>query len=126
MNYTAGIEYPVNERYSMSEHDKDAIIGKATRERADVLKQVALLRARLNEISAEYQRISYALARVPEKMVAIGETTDGRFSGGELIQMAQWVELSQVLELVRQLRAAISQEVELARQLTNLGIPLNL
>ncbi|HEY4741920.1 MAG TPA: hypothetical protein VIH76_15090 [Candidatus Acidoferrales bacterium] len=109
----------------MSDHDKDAIILKLATERADMSKQIALLRARLKEISVEYQRISYALANAPEKLVVMGGTTDVSFICGELIPTGKWLERSQVLDLVRQLRVAMTQEAELVRQLANLGVPPN-
>jgi hypothetical protein len=123
MSTLADVNCSTSRGYSMSEHDKDAIIGKAVREQAEASRQVELLRARLNEISADYQRVSYALARAPEKMVAIGETTDAQFSGGELIQIATWVELNQVFDLLHQLRAAILGQVATSQQLAKLRIP---
>ena len=70
--------YAPSEGYVMSEQDKDAVIGKAVRERAEACKAVAMLLVRLRSISEQYRDAAIALERGPEKVAASGEGIDGR------------------------------------------------
>lgn len=108
----------------MTEQDKDAIIGKAVRERTEASQQVTMLRAKLREIGGQYRQLSTELESHPEMVNWPGESMDARFANDRfLIQPARWVDLPAAMELVRQLRAAIIRESNADRQLTQLGIP---
>jgi hypothetical protein len=109
----------------MTEQDKDAIIGKAVRERTEASQQVTMLRSKLREVGGQYQQLGVEIEQRPEMVNWPGESTDARFANNRvLIQPARWTDLPAVMDLVRQLRAAIIRESDADRQLTQLGIPV--
>jgi hypothetical protein len=119
------LEYtPPEKGYGMTEQDKDAIIGKAVRERTEASQEVSMLRAKLREIGTRYRQLATEIESRPEMVNWPGESMDSRFANSRfLLQIAGWTDLPSVMELVRQLRAAIIRESDAERQLTQLGIP---
>jgi hypothetical protein len=99
------------EEYALTEQDENAVIGKAARERAEASKTIAMLRARLREIGQQYRNVAESMQNEPERLVDTEESIDSRFAGGIVsIQFGSWVEIKDVLDLTRQLRAAIIRE----------------
>jgi hypothetical protein len=125
MEEAINLEYtPTKGGYGMTEQDKDAIIGKAVRERTEASKEVTMLRAKLREIGGRYQQLGTEVESRPEMINWPGEGMDSRFANSRfLLQIAGWVDLPSVMELVRQLRSAIIRESDAERQLTQLGFP---
>lgn len=108
----------------MSDEEKYTVIGKAASEHAEVVKQIATLYARLKQIGDEYKRVGLQLNGHAEYVIPFGEPVDARLADQRVnVQLASWVDIAGVLDLTRQLREAISTEANLARQLTQLGIP---
>jgi hypothetical protein len=95
----------------MTEEDKNSVIGRAARERAEASKTVAMLRARLQEIGQQYRKVAEAIQNEPEGLVATEEAMDSRFAYKIVsIQLGSWVEIKDVLDLTHQLRKAIIRE----------------
>ena len=95
----------------MTEQDENAVTGKVARERGEASKTVAMLRARLQEIGQQYRKVAASLQNEPEGLVATEEAINSRFAYEIIsIQLGSWVEIKDVLDLTRQLRAALIRE----------------
>ena len=107
----------------MSQEEKDAVIGRVAREKAESAKQVTLLRAEAGRIGRLFKEVGNRLETEPEYVVFHGVSTDTQYCRlDDTIFDLMHLDSRQVVKLTTDLRDAVNKLKRLQKEAADLGI----